>query len=61
MISELPYDFDLLYDIKTLDDLQRKHTELVSELVGLENLMKHYNILTERLPDTSGLSPHRGL
>jgi len=42
--EELPYEFDLLYDIKTLAELRQKYIWAVQELEGLNELIKTYNI-----------------
>lgn len=41
---ELPYSFDLLYDIKTHADLKRVYAQATDDKKGLEELMTTHNI-----------------
>lgn len=40
----LPYDFDLHYDIKTLDQLKLELTSARAKIETLESLIKHHKI-----------------
>jgi len=42
--TELPYSFDLLHDIKTLEQLQREYNDAVEKIRSLEDLCKDYKI-----------------
>jgi hypothetical protein len=48
--TELPYDFDLVYDIKTQDQLNQEYTWAVNKVRGLEELAKHHNITLPVVP-----------
>ena len=43
-MSDLPYDFDLLYDIKTKLQLKHRYLELLCEMVSLEETMALHGI-----------------
>lgn len=44
MTNELPYDFDLLHDIKTTEELHGKFHDAVQMVNSLQNLAQHHNI-----------------
>lgn len=49
---ELPYSFDLIYDIKTVAELEKRLGELKNELNDLNDLCKSHNIkITEKVVD----------
>lgn len=42
--NSLPYSFDLLFDLKSREDLVRRYAQMKQELVEIEEVMANHHI-----------------
>ena len=54
-MNELPYDFDLHFDIKDRLQLVTRYVNLKNELATMEELIKHYKINMNELAKSLGI------